>query len=80
MSALDSVCKPMSYEVVFSPEALAHLPALEAYLAERFYPANAHRYIQRIIEACPRLGRVPQLGTSATIRRRICESEDLKAA
>jgi plasmid stabilization system protein ParE len=34
----------MAHEVAFSEEAREQLQELEAYLAERFYPANAERY------------------------------------
>ncbi len=52
----------MAYEVAFSAEAELQLQELEAYLAERFYPANAERYIQRLTDACRRLATAPLRG------------------
>jgi plasmid stabilization system protein ParE len=46
-------------EVIFSPEAAAQLECLEEYLASRFYPGNAARYVERMRR--PYLyGRFPQ--------------------
>ena len=53
----------MPYEVAFSEEAESQLQRLEEYLAERFHPANAERYVQRLIEACLSLGAAPHRGT-----------------
>ena len=53
----------MPYEVAFSAEAELQLQELEAYLAERFYPANAERYIQRLTDACRALALAPFQGT-----------------
>jgi len=53
----------MAYEVAFSAEAELQLRELEAYLAERFYPANAERYIQRLTNACRALAGAPFQGT-----------------
>ena len=53
----------MPYEVAFSVEAELQLQELEAYLAERFSPTNAKRYIQRLTDACRSLGRAPFQGT-----------------
>ncbi len=53
----------MQCEVEFSPDSLAHLQAIEAYLAERFYQTSAERYVGRIIEACLRLKIFPHIGT-----------------
>ena len=53
----------MPYEVAFSPEAELQLQELEAYLAERFYPANAERYIERLTDACRALALAPFQGT-----------------
>jgi plasmid stabilization system protein ParE len=53
----------MPYEVAFSAEAELQLQELEAYLSERFYPANAERYVQRIIDACRALAGAPFQGT-----------------
>jgi len=48
------------YHELFSERQLA---ALERYLAKRFYPANADKFIRRLIAACESLGRTPQIGT-----------------
>ncbi len=53
----------MPYEVAFSAEAELQLQELEAYLAERFYPANAERYIERLTDACRALALAPFQGT-----------------
>ena len=53
----------MPHQVAFSEEAELQLQKLEEYLAERFYPANAERYVQRLIEACHSLGAAPYRGT-----------------
>ncbi|ADW70571.1 type II toxin-antitoxin system RelE/ParE family toxin [Granulicella tundricola] len=53
----------MSYSVVFSPRAKRQLERLEDYLAERFYPANAERYIHRLTRACHSLALMPFKGT-----------------
>ncbi len=42
----------MQHEVIFSAEAEMQLQELETYLAERFYPANAERFIERLAQAC----------------------------
>jgi toxin ParE1/3/4 len=49
-------------EVIFSPEAAAQLECLEEYLASRFYPGNAARYVERIVAACRGLGLAPNRG------------------
>ncbi|CAN5520975.1 hypothetical protein BH10ACI4_BH10ACI4_01730 [soil metagenome] len=53
----------MPHEVIFSSEAEQQLRELEEYLSERFYPANAERYIRRLTEACIALGLAPYRGT-----------------
>ena len=53
----------MRYEVAFSEEASSQLADLEDYLAERFYPENAERYIRRVTQACLALGSAPYQGT-----------------
>jgi toxin ParE1/3/4 len=53
----------MPYEVAFSAEAELQLQELEAYLAERFYPENAERYIVRLADACRTLALAPFQGT-----------------
>jgi toxin ParE1/3/4 len=53
----------MEYEVVFSEEAQAQLQELEVYLAGRFYPGNAERYIERLVDECESLAGAPQRGT-----------------
>ena len=52
-----------SRQVIFSPESSRHLRELEDYLADRFYPANAERYIRRLTKACLSLGAAPFRGT-----------------
>jgi toxin ParE1/3/4 len=54
----------VGYRVTFSPEAEADLADLEAYLAYRFYPGNAERFVARIAEACVALGHAPYRGSS----------------
>jgi toxin ParE1/3/4 len=53
----------MPYEVVFSAEAEMQLQEIETYLAERFYPVNAERFIQRLAQACLSLAAAPHRGT-----------------
>jgi len=53
----------MPYSVAFSEVAELHLQEIEAYLAERFYPANAERFVQRLTSACLALGTAPYRGT-----------------
>ena len=53
----------MPYDVAFSVEAEMQLREIESYLAERFYPANAERFIQRLAQACLSLGAAPHRGT-----------------
>jgi plasmid stabilization system protein ParE len=53
----------MAYSVAFSKEAEIHLQEIEAYLAERFYPANAEQFVQRLTKACLALGAAPYRGT-----------------
>ncbi len=54
----------MSLTVEFSVEAQAHLNELEDYLAERFYPGNARKYLDRLMQSCLSLGRSPHRGRS----------------
>jgi toxin ParE1/3/4 len=54
----------MPYEVAFSAEAELQLQELESYLAERFYPTNAERYIHRLLDACRALATAPFQGTT----------------
>jgi plasmid stabilization system protein ParE len=53
----------MPYSVAFSEVAELHLQEIEAYLAERFYPVNAERFVQRLTKACLALGVAPYRGT-----------------
>ncbi len=53
----------MRYRVAFSAEAETQLREIETYLAERFYPANAERFIERLSQACLSLGTAPHRGT-----------------
>jgi toxin ParE1/3/4 len=52
----------MEYEVVFSEEAQGQLQELEEYLSERFYPGNAERYIERLVDECASLAVAPHRG------------------
>jgi len=54
----------MNYRVTFSVEAEIQLAELEDYLAERFYPRNAERFIARITKTCLALGKGPWQGTN----------------
>lgn len=53
----------MPCDVAFSAEAEMQLLEIETYLGERFYPANAERFIQRLAQACLSLGAAPHRGT-----------------
>jgi toxin ParE1/3/4 len=53
----------MNFEVVFSTKADDQLEKLQDYLAKRFYPANAERYVQRLTQACHSLAEAPYRGT-----------------
>ncbi|EQD26287.1 plasmid stabilization system protein [mine drainage metagenome] len=53
----------MSYVVVFSPEALEHLDAIERYIAESGSPVNAVRFVDTIVAFCESLTTFPQRGT-----------------
>jgi toxin ParE1/3/4 len=53
----------MQFDVIFSPEAKEHIRKLERYLAQRFYAANAERYVARLIRACTSLENSPYRGT-----------------
>jgi plasmid stabilization system protein ParE len=53
----------MLYEVAFSEEAQAQLHELEEYLSERFYPGDAEKYVQRLVDACASLAAAPYRGT-----------------
>jgi toxin ParE1/3/4 len=51
------------YAVAFSPKAETQLSEIESYLAERFYPANAERYVLRLTRACHSIALAPHIGT-----------------
>jgi toxin ParE1/3/4 len=53
----------MNFEVVLSSKADDQLEKLQEYLAKRFYPANAERYVQRLTQACHSLAKAPYRGT-----------------
>jgi plasmid stabilization system protein ParE len=53
----------MPIEVAFSKGAQRQLSELESYLSKRFYPANAERYIDRLLQTCRSLGHAPYRGT-----------------
>jgi toxin ParE1/3/4 len=52
----------MPLEVAFSPKAEIQLQQMEAYLANRFYPGNVRRYMDRLMECCLDLGKAPHRG------------------
>lgn len=53
----------MSYTVVFSPEALAQLDALEGYVSDAASPSTAARCIDNLIGYCESLSLLPLRGT-----------------
>ena len=53
----------MSYPVVFSPEALAQLDALEDYVSNAGSPSVAARVIDNLISYCESLSVFPLRGT-----------------
>jgi len=53
----------LSLPVTFDPGALDDLEGIEEYLAARFYPRNAEKYIQRIMTACKTIGIAPHQGS-----------------
>lgn len=53
----------MSYTVVFSPEALAQLDALEDYVSDAASPSTAARFIDNVIGYCESLCLFPLRGT-----------------
>jgi len=54
----------MPYAVVISAKAQKKLTQLELYLAARFYPENAERFIDRLVDACESLTLAPYRGTA----------------
>jgi toxin ParE1/3/4 len=52
----------MGLTVSYSVESRAHLKRLEKYLSRRFYPANAERFVRRLVLACEDLGAAPYRG------------------
>ena len=67
----------MALAVALTQEAKTQLQELEAYLADRFYPGNARRYMDRLMEACLAPGNAPHRGRRPTTCGRACESLDL---
>ena len=53
----------MSWIVVFSPEALDRLDAIEQFIAEASSPVTAARYVDAIVAYCESLTTFPQRGT-----------------
>lgn len=53
----------MSYTVVFSPEAVAQLDALEDYVSDAASPSSAARFIDNVIGYCESLCLFPLRGT-----------------
>lgn len=54
----------MEYSLKYSARAAKQLASLERYLAHRFYPGNATRFIERIKARCNRLLLAPMQGRS----------------
>ncbi|MBV4478983.1 type II toxin-antitoxin system RelE/ParE family toxin [Pseudomonas khavaziana] len=52
----------MSYSVVFSPEVLAQLDALEDYISDVGSPSIAARFIDNLVNYCESLGLFPLRG------------------
>jgi plasmid stabilization system protein ParE len=53
----------MSFEVSFMPRAERQIGCLQSYLADRFYPINALRFIERLTAQCHSLREAPHRGT-----------------
>lgn len=53
----------MSYQVIFSPEAMEQLAALYRYIAEEASPNIAARYTESIVSYCENLSTFPHRGT-----------------
>jgi plasmid stabilization system protein ParE len=53
----------VSWIVVFSPEALDRLDAIEQYIAEASSPVTAARYVDAIVAYCESLTTFPRRGT-----------------
>jgi toxin ParE1/3/4 len=53
----------MAHEVALSERAQRQLQEIEDYLAERFYPRNAERFVRRLTKACHSLALAPHRGT-----------------
>ena len=70
----------MPHLVAFSEVAELHLQEIEAYLAERFYPANAERFVQRLTSTCLALGAAPYRGTKRDDLAPGYEQQDLNVA
>jgi len=49
--------------VIFSPEAVAQLESIRAYVADQASPAVANAYVDRILAQCGKLGQLPWIGT-----------------
>ncbi|HEY5055359.1 MAG TPA: type II toxin-antitoxin system RelE/ParE family toxin [Acidobacteriaceae bacterium] len=50
--------------VIFSPAAENDFAEIEEYLALRFSPRNANRFVQRIVRECLSLAHAPQRGNA----------------
>jgi toxin ParE1/3/4 len=53
----------VSWVVVFSPETLDRLDAIEQYIAEASSPATAAQYVDAIVAYCESMTIFPQRGT-----------------
>jgi toxin ParE1/3/4 len=54
----------MRYRIILTPEAEADLQQIQTYIAERSFPQNAARYVDRLTDAIERLAVAPFQGTS----------------
>jgi toxin ParE1/3/4 len=52
----------MALAVAFTEEARTQLQELESYLADRFDPGNARKYMDRLMQFCLGLGGAPHRG------------------
>jgi predicted glycoside hydrolase/deacetylase ChbG (UPF0249 family) len=69
----------MTYPVAFSEEADLQLKEIEAYLSQRFYPANAERFVRRLTRPAPHWDLHRIVGPSVTTWLSAYERPDLSA-
>jgi len=53
----------VSWQVEFTPEAVAHLAAIEEYIISAGAPVSAMRYVDAIVDFCEGLQTFPERGT-----------------